>query len=75
MIDKNWTEVVDGYVNVPDELMPLFNKVGTQIRFHTISGKTEVTTIAHIVEGSRQFFSKNPNLLDNSVGTSNNEAP
>ena len=73
MIDKNWTEVVDDHINVPDELMPLFNKVGMQIRFHTISGKTEVTTIAHIVENARQFFSKNPNLLDNSEIVTNHE--
>ena len=63
-INKNWTEVVNGEIDVPDELMPLFNNVASQIRFNTISGKNEVVTIAHIVEKSRQFFSKNKGLLD-----------
>ena len=63
-INKNWIEVVNGEIDVPDELMPLFNNVASQIRFHTISGKNEVVTIAHIVEKSRQFFSKNKGLLD-----------
>lgn len=63
-INKNWTEPKDGTIDVPDMLMPLFNKVGIQLRFHTISGKNEVLTIAHIVEKSREFFSQHPDLLD-----------
>lgn len=62
-IDKNWCELKGDYIEVPNELMPLFNKVATQIRFHTISGKGEAATIAHILEISRQFFSKNSDLL------------
>ncbi len=63
MIDPNWTEVKNNSIDVPDELMPLFNKVGMQLRLHTISGRSKVTTIAHIVEQSRQFFIKHPELL------------
>lgn len=44
--------------------MPLFNKVGMQIRFHTFSGKNEMLTIAHIVEKARQFFKENPDALN-----------
>lgn len=62
-IDPNWTEVVDNSINVPDGLMPLFYQVGTQIRFHTISGKSETETCAHIVEICRRYFSKLPELL------------
>lgn len=46
----------DGNIDVPDRLMPLFNKVGFQLRFHTISGKNEVLTIAHIVQMAEKFF-------------------
>ena len=53
---KDWTEPVNGSIDVPDELMPLFNKVGMQIRFHTISGKNEVVTIAHIIKAAQKFF-------------------
>lgn len=63
-IDPKWIEVVDDCINVPDELIPLFNSVGTQIRFFALCDKEEVTTVAHIVEKSRQFFSKNKELLD-----------
>jgi hypothetical protein len=62
-INENWTEPVGDEINVPDILMPLFNKVGIQIRFHTISGKNEILTIAHIVENSRIFFRDNPDAL------------
>lgn len=63
-INENWTKVIDGEIDVPDELMPVFNKVGMQIRMLTISGKNEVLTIAHIVEGTRKFYSKHPHLLE-----------
>ena len=62
-INENWTEPVGDEINVPDILMPLFNKVGMQIRFHTISGKGETLTIAHIVEKSRRFFRDNSDAL------------
>lgn len=43
-------------IQVPDELAPFFNRVATQIRFHTISGKNEVITVAHIVQIAQEFF-------------------
>jgi hypothetical protein len=46
----------DGNIDVPEELVPLFNKIGMQLRFHTISGKNEILTIAHIVQQSQAFF-------------------
>lgn len=46
----------DGNLDVPDELMPLFNKFGNQLRFHTISGKNEVMTVAHMVQAAEDFF-------------------
>lgn len=55
----NWNEAdEEGIINVPDELEEVFNKVGMQIRFHTISGKNEVQTIADIVAGCQNFFKK-----------------
>lgn len=42
-------------IQVPDELAPLFNKVATQLRFHTISGKSEVITVAHIVQHAAEY--------------------
>ena len=41
-INKNWVEPIDDLIDVPDVLMPLFNKVGMQIKFHTISGENEI---------------------------------
>lgn len=46
----------EGNIDVPDELMPLFNKVGMQLRFHTISGENEVLTVARIVYAAYKFF-------------------
>ena len=63
MIKENWTKPIKDEIDVPDILMPLFNKVGIQLRFHKISGKNEIVTIADIVEISRQFFIKNPDAL------------
>ena len=63
MIKENWTKPIKDEIDVLDILMPLFNKVGIQLRFHKISGKNEIVTIADIVEISRQFFIKNPDAL------------
>lgn len=46
----------DGTIHVPDYLDPLVNKVGMQIRFHTISGKGEVETVCDIVKNAEEFF-------------------
>lgn len=50
--DKN------GTMHIPDELDKIFNRVGMQLRFHTISGKNEVQTIADIVHSCQEFFKK-----------------
>lgn len=56
-LEKNWNEPdMDGNVNVPDYLDALTNKVGFQIRFHTISGKNEIQTICDIVYLAEKFF-------------------
>lgn len=52
----DWCEVKNGSIDIPDEFMPLFNKIGMQLRFHTISGKGEVETIAHILWNAQKFF-------------------
>lgn len=57
-------EILDNKINIPDELMPLFNKMATQIRFHTISGKGEVETCAHILWNVHKFYAENPGLLE-----------
>jgi len=57
-ITVDWTAVEGGQINIPDELMPLFNNIGMQLRFHTISGKNEVLTIAHMVRKAELFFHK-----------------
>jgi hypothetical protein len=44
--EAKWTDPVGGVIHVPDRLNNLFNKLGTQLRFHTISGKGEVETVA-----------------------------
>lgn len=45
----------EGSISVPDALVPLFNKVATQLRFHTISDKNEVITVAHIVQHAIEY--------------------
>ena len=64
VINPEWTKPIDDTIDVPDELMPLFNKVGMQVKLMTISGKNEVQTIADIVELSRKFFKDKLNLLE-----------
>ncbi len=54
---KHWSEADEsGVINVPDYLDNLINKVGMQIRFHTISGKNEVQTVCDIVAIAEKFF-------------------
>ncbi len=55
---NDWTVPVHGRIVVPDELYPLFNKVAFQLRFHTLSGKSEVETVADIVWIAQEFFAK-----------------
>ena len=54
---SDWTKVDGDNIDVPDELMPLFNSIGNQLRFHTISGKNEMLTVAHMVYKAQKFFS------------------
>jgi hypothetical protein len=61
---KSWTQPTeDGFINVPDELAPLINKVAMQINFLKISGKNKNETICHIVSIAQDFFRKNPDAV------------
>ncbi len=53
---EDWCKEDDGSIDVPDNLMPLFNKLGMQLRFHTISGKDEMATICSMVWIAQKFF-------------------
>lgn len=57
----------EGIIEVPDELDPLINKVGMQIGFLTISGKSTNQTICDIVYICQRFFRENPELLQEGV--------
>ena len=46
----------NGNIDMPDELEPLFNKLGFQLRFHTISGKGEIETLAAMTYIAQKFF-------------------
>jgi len=53
----DWTVAdSEGVLHIPDELDKIFNKVGMQMRFVTISGKNEVQAVAHIVYNCQKFF-------------------
>jgi len=54
----DWTQIIDGSINVPDELDEIVNKVGNQIRMVTISGKNEAKAVCDIVYGCQKFFKK-----------------
>jgi len=65
---KHWSEADEsGIIHVPDYLDPIINRVGTQIRFHTISGKTEIQTVADIVAIAQDFFSKPSKDITDSI--------
>ena len=53
---EDWNNLVDGVIDVPDELDPLLNKLGMQLRFHTISGKGEDETVCSMVAIAQKFF-------------------
>lgn len=64
----NWTEPnKDGNYNIPNELEPLFNKLGMQIRFHTISGKNELQTVVDMTSIADEFYSKKIDEIDGLV--------
>lgn len=55
---EDWNKVVNENINVPDDLDPLINKLGFQLRFHTISGKGEVETLCSMARIAEEFFHK-----------------
>ena len=59
---EDWCKEYEGSIDVPDNLMPLFNKLGFQLRFHTISGKNEVATICSMVWIAQKFFHEFKNV-------------
>lgn len=74
---EDWTKPDENdIIHVPDELDPLFNKIGMQLRFHTISGKNEMQTIAHMVYNAQKFFNSpikpNPKLKEDLTQIRNN---
>lgn len=57
--ELDWTKAdPDGTIHIPDELDSLFNKIGMQLKFHTISGLNEVQTITNILWAADQFYKK-----------------
>ena len=59
--ENKWNQPSEeGVVNMPDELDPLFHKLGMQLRFHTISGKNEIHTLVDMVYIAHKFFTENP---------------
>jgi hypothetical protein len=57
--EKDWTVPdKDGTIHIPDELDGLFNKLGMQLRFHTLSDKNEIQTVADMIWIAEQFFKK-----------------
>ena len=54
---KDWTITDEkGNINIPNELMPLFNQIRMQLKLHTIFEKNEKETIAHIIYVAQIFF-------------------
>lgn len=65
---QNWNKPdKDGNIHVPEELKPLFNKLGMQLRFHSISCKNEVQTLADMTFIADEFFSEKINAIDEIV--------
>lgn len=60
----DWTKIEDKTISVPDELDGIINKVGMQLRLHTISGKGEVQTVCHIVYNCQKFFKEMYSIND-----------
>lgn len=61
---EDWSTSDDkGIIHMPDYLDKLYNSIGMQLRFHTISGKNEMETIAHMVSLAEDFFREHYNHL------------
>lgn len=58
----NWCKEDNGSIDVPDNLMPLFNKLGMQLQVHTISGKDKMATICSMVWIAQKFFHEFKNV-------------
>jgi len=52
----DWTEVKDDSVQIPDEFADIFNRIGFQMRFVTVSGKNEILAVVHILRKAEVFF-------------------
>lgn len=73
---KQWNKAdKDGIISIPDYLDPLVNSVGMQLRFHKISGKNEVQTVADIVYKAEEFFNKQNNPYKAACEAINKENP
>lgn len=60
---EDWSKPDEkGIIHVPDELDELFNDIGMQLRFHTISGKNEIEAIARMVWLADRFYKKKYNI-------------
>ncbi|UZR95954.1 hypothetical protein [Chondrinema litorale] len=46
----------EGNIEIPEHLVILFNKLLTQLRFHTISGKNEMLAILHSCQIAEAYF-------------------
>jgi hypothetical protein len=56
-IKKDWSVPDEKeMINVPDELEPLFNKIGFQFRFVEFGIKNQVIAVAHVVQAAEEFF-------------------
>jgi hypothetical protein len=53
-----------GIVDVPDELMPLFNKIGIQFNFVALSDKNEMLAVCDTMQVAYNFFKENKHLLE-----------
>lgn len=57
-LSNDWTDIIDGGINVPDELDPLLNKIGMQMNFVLYSDKNEKLAVCHILRLAEEFFYK-----------------
>jgi hypothetical protein len=55
-LSEDWTKPVNDVVSMPDHLDPLFNKLGMQLRFHTITGISEQEALIRMVRIAEEFF-------------------
>ena len=74
-LTPDWTKVEDNQIELPDHLDPLLNKIGMQVRFHTLSGKNELLTICHIVRIAEEFFLKPKSEIINPTYETPNSLP